>query len=365
MLARQLRKHNVQCEITLIEQAPEFKNIGYGIALWANWRRILKEAGIDDTSIDQEGYEVPWEVFETPQHRLLNQVLLSHVKALGVPVFIPRALLHRTIVSQIDQNIVHLNTKPVAIQNNVANKTVNVEFSNGTRSEYDLVVGADGIHSWTRENIFGPGYLKNYGWSIWVMWIDSKFKLSKGAVGISVPGKLATLFPLRERSMLSLTALKKPGPDNVEQRKESLLETFKEFGEPITGIIESVPSGQEILYNDCMYVQLNHWYKNRIVLIGDAQHALSPAMGMGASLALEDACVLADELSKTGDIDGALANFSQRRNLRLEPYKKAAHRIESVMMASGFMNQLRNIFLPFIPGSYFLKPLERLGSEEI
>ena len=106
-------------------------------------------------------------------------------------------------------------------------------------------------------------------------------------------------------------------------------------------------------------------FRSRIVLIGDAQHALSPAMGMGASLALEDACVLADELSKTGDIDGALANFSQRRNLRLEPYKKAAHRIESVMMASGFMNQLRNIFLPFIPGSYFLKPLERLVSEEI
>src|SRR3990167_4159136 len=71
-LVTQLKKHNVKCDVTLVEQAPEFRNIGYGIALWGNGRRTLKEGGIDDNKINKEGYEGPWDVFETTRSLFIS-----------------------------------------------------------------------------------------------------------------------------------------------------------------------------------------------------------------------------------------------------------------------------------------------------
>lgn len=363
-LVTQLKKHNVVCDITLIEQAPEFKNIGYGIALWGNGRKILKEAGIDEHIIDKEGYEIPWEAFETTRRKLIKSFMFESLKSLGMPIFIPRALLHETIIKQLDPSIIRLNTKPVSIINDPQKKKVKVEFSDGFKEEYDLVVGADGIHSWTREHVFGPGLLKYYNRSLWVMWIDRKFTLSKGAVGIAGNGKLALLFPLKDKCMLSLYASRQSGiPDNIETRKRDLKDLFYEFGDTIRHMILSVPTGNDILFYDAAYVEMKEWHKGRVVLVGDAQHAMSPTMGMNASLALEDVCVLAQELANNINIDLALLAFSKRRNSRLKSYKMAVMAIEDLIMAEGLMARARELFVPIIPNALIIAPLRKLMEE--
>ena len=365
-LVTQLKKHNVKCDVTLVEQAPEFRNIGYGIALWGNGRRTLKEAGIDDHIIDKEGYEVPWEAFETTRRKILKSFVFNNFKSLGGPIFIPRALLHKTIVDQLNPAIIRHNIKPVAIRNFPETKIAAVEFSDGSKGEYDLVVGADGVNSWTREHVFGSGLKKYYSRSLWIMWIDKKFTLSKGAVAIAGGGKLALLLPLKDKCQLSLYASRTPGiQGDVATRKRDLKDLFYEFGDAIRHMIMSVPSGQDILFNDAAYISMKHWYKNRVVLIGDAQHAMSPMMGMGASLAIEDSCVLAQEIANEENVDEALKKFEHRRNKRLNIYKKQAHIIEDIIMADGLMARARELFMPLMPNAISMNPLKRLLEEEI
>jgi 2-polyprenyl-6-methoxyphenol hydroxylase-like FAD-dependent oxidoreductase len=154
----------------------------------------------------------------------------------------------------------------------------------------------------------------------------------------------------------------------VEQRKEALKKKFAEFGKPLSDMIESIENPKDIFRDDLRWVDLKDWYKNRVVLLGDAKHAISPMMGMGASLALEDAYVLFDELSKISSpkaIDSALNNFAIRRDRRLKFIRKSAKRIEGWIMAKGFKAWIRELVGPFIPTSIFINDLKKIVNEKI
>lgn len=364
-LVSQLKKHTVDCEVTLIEQAPAFKDIGFGIVLWGNGRKVLKEVGLDDGLIQKEGYELPWDTYESTERRLMKSVSFGQFKSFGSTLLIPRALLHKTLISAVNPSIVQLNTKLVSIIKNDSSG-VDVELTDGSKNHYDLLVAADGVHSWVREQVFGPGSLKPYGWSVWTCWVPKTFSLSKGLVSIAGNGKLVSLFPMLDQSMVHFAAIREPGlPDDPEQRRENLIKLFSEFGDDIQHIIQAVPHGKDILFSDIAHIDMHTWYKNRVVLIGDAQHALSPITGMGASLALEDACVLAHELSKNKDIDVALESFQNRRNPRLEKFKFQARFLESWIMSRGLKAKIRNTFASILPEFIFLGFIKGLLKEEM
>ncbi len=364
-LAIQLKKHGVECEVTLIEQAPEFKNIGYGIAVWGNGRNILREIGIDDDVIARGGYEMPWEAFENKDHKVVQVFSLQHFQRFGSTIAIPRAVLHKTLIEQLDPGIIKLNTKIVTIHKN-SKEGVDVELSDGSTHHYDLLVAADGVHSWTREHIFGSGFVKPYGYSFWLFWMPPGFTLSRGAVGAASDGKLVFSYPVQDSGVVMLGMCRKPGEfDDPETRKERLIEYFKEFGQPVRDMISGISSGKDMLYSEASYVSLPEWYKDRVVLIGDAKHAISPLTGMGASLAMEDACVLAQELARQSDIDQALGCFAARRTPRIRKFQKGALLLEQWVMARGFKAWLRDVIFPHISPLFFLKPIERLLQERI
>ena len=108
------------------------------------------------------------------------------------------------------------------------------------------------------------------------------------------------------------------------------------------------------------------WHKGRVVLLGDAQHAVSPIVGMGSSMALEDAYVLADELGKNkNDIAFTLEQYSKRRNTRMRKFLKQVNRMDKWMKARGFLLYLRDWMTPFTPQSYFTGRIRKLMKEKI
>jgi FAD-dependent urate hydroxylase len=362
-LAIQLKKHNVSCEITLIEQAPEFKNIGYSVVLWGNGRNVLREIGIDNGVVEREGYEVPWEAFETLEHRLIQASPFEPFRRFGPMVSIPRAILHKTLIDQLDPASIRLNTKVKNIIKNT-DEGVEVEFTDGTIASYDLLVGADGIHSATREQVWGPGLLKPYGSSLYLFWMPEGFQFSKGAVGIVSGGKMFFTYPGQNRAVVMLGTLRKPGvPDDPETRPARIAEFFKEFGPVVQDMIRQIPSGKDILFSDTSHVDMKDWYKSRVVLIGDARHALSPLTGMGASLALEDSCVLAQELARQSDVKGALKCFAERRGPRIKRFQRETKLLESWLMSSGLKARFRDFIGPHVSSKLFLKPIEELLKE--
>lgn len=356
-----------RAEITLIDKAPKLGDVGYAISLWGTGRKILKFLGAEKEVV-REGYEVPWDVFADESGDVLKDFTFKAFRPYGPTLVVPRSSLHKALISQVGKNIdLRLGLTIKHLQQ--TKFRVYVTFSNGQTDFFDLVVGADGIHSQVRELVFGKNFLKYYGWKVWALWTPKGVGFPKGAIQLASGGRMYFIYPLDDRAVIMFAAALPPNaPDPPEIRRENLKKLFADFKESVGHMIEAVPDPAHIFHDNLAYVDLNAWYKGRVVLMGDAQHATSPITGMGASMAMEDAYVLSEELKQVGvsNIDRALQNYENRRNRRIRKFRKQSHIVERFMLVkSPFLSFCRKIVLRFIPVSFFVRAIENLLKEEI
>ena len=106
--------------------------------------------------------------------------------------------------------------------------------------------------------------------------------------------------------------------DPVEGRLERLRIRFAGFGPRVQEYLAALERDDQIICSAMEWVPLEKVYSGRVVLVGDAAHASSPMLGQGGCMAMEDACVLAEELRSGATIEAALASFAKRRKPRVE-----------------------------------------------
>jgi 2-polyprenyl-6-methoxyphenol hydroxylase-like FAD-dependent oxidoreductase len=82
--------------------------------------------------------------------------------------------------------------------------------------------------------------------------------------------------------------------------------------------LASLERDEQIIWSAMEWMQFEKWHTGRVVLVGDAAHASSPMMGQGGCMAMEDACVLAEELCAAATVEGAFASYVDRRRARVE-----------------------------------------------
>lgn len=363
-LAAFLQK-NKKFEITLIDQAPKFGTIGFAVALWGNGRQILEKLGLRKLLIEKSGYEVPWAVMENTHDKVMKSFYFDIFKDFGRTLILSRSDLHGSLVGLLNNVQIKLGTTV----NNISNHSDGAEvvLSDGTKSSFDLVVGADGIHSKVRELVFGSNFVKYDGWRVWAFWIPPQRAHPAGAMDIVGDGKFYMVYPLFDRAvgMFGVTMPPKSKTVNVSPI-DDLHKAFLGFSASVHSAIDAI-TDPKIFNDDINHVQMKDWYKGRVILVGDAQHATSPIMGMGSSMALEDAFVLATELKNANknSINDALARFAKRRGPRLRRFKKAAKRMDNWFLARGWFSFFRDIITPWIPKSYFINPIKNLLKEKI
>jgi 2-heptyl-3-hydroxy-4(1H)-quinolone synthase len=203
-----------------------------------------------------------------------------------------------------------------------------VAFSDGTHSQFDLVVGADGIHSAVREAIYPgiePAYRSFCAWRT-VMegahW-DPVFRFS------SVPGCLLGSFPVGP-GLVYAFLLFHCAEVPVLSRDERLAR-FKElaaqFRADIAALIAQQQDPARVIFVPVHEVQTPSYHRGRIVLIGDAAHGFPPLLAQGAAMAIEDAVALAESLGRSRDVDQALRAYESRRRPRVETIRAAVRRV--------------------------------------
>jgi 2-polyprenyl-6-methoxyphenol hydroxylase-like FAD-dependent oxidoreductase len=106
--------------------------------------------------------------------------------------------------------------------------------------------------------------------------------------------------------------------DPVEGRLERLRVRFGNFGPRVQEYVAALERDDQIICSAMEWVPVERVYSGRVVLVGDAAHASSPMLGQGGCMAMEDACVLAEELHSGTTLDAALASFAKRRKPRVE-----------------------------------------------
>lgn len=343
------QNHNVQ----VVDTAPEYRHIGFGLLLWHYGRRVLDELGIGHHLLGKE-YMLPRAVIQNTSYKPLNYIPYSSYGDYR-PVSIHRADLHEGLREVVANIPVRFNTSVKAISQN--DKEVTVHFSDDIVDSFDLVVGADGIHSIIRTLVMGNPVAEPYGWRTWFFWADTWKRNTEEVQIVLSSGVGFATFPLHDRLFASIYVACLPNePDPLETRKERLHGSVYSFGKDVHDLIDSVDP-KEIYKTDLMYVPMGPWAQGRVVLIGDARHAISPVTGRGANLALEDASVLAKMIKdvRAQDIPAILSQFSVERTRRVDPLRKHLRKLEKVMLVrSPLLAAARSTLLRVLPISLFV-----------
>jgi 2-polyprenyl-6-methoxyphenol hydroxylase-like FAD-dependent oxidoreductase len=209
-----------------------------------------------------------------------------------------------------------------------------VLFSDGRRAEFDLVVGADGIHSAIRQAIFPdikPIYRSFCAWRTVMEYPDN----DKVFTIRSKPGTLLGSFevgPQLVYAFLLVHAAEIPSLSR-DQRLARFKELASSFRGPIPNLIQEQRDPTRVVFVPVYEVETPSYHQGRVVLIGDAAHAFPPILAQGAAMAIEDAVTLAELIGTNNDLDQVLQRFEAARRPRVETTRAA---IRHRTVARGF-----------------------------
>jgi 2-polyprenyl-6-methoxyphenol hydroxylase-like FAD-dependent oxidoreductase len=196
---------------------------------------------------------------------------------------------------------------------------VEVSFKSGERGRYDVVVGADGLHSNTRKLVLGPEepFRRDLGFTFNLFSMPNDLGLSHGAKIYSEPGRTAVILAVQESpdlfAMLAF-ATEKPGSGarlGTEEQIERTAHVFAKGGWVVPRLVEALRRADDLYFDTVSQIRMPRWSKGRVGLVGDSAFAPSFLSGQGTSLAIAGAYVLAGELASHEDAEAALATYER------------------------------------------------------
>jgi 2-polyprenyl-6-methoxyphenol hydroxylase-like FAD-dependent oxidoreductase len=194
-----------------------------------------------------------------------------------------------------------------------------VGFSDGSIANYDLVVGADGIDSTVRALALTTAAPNDLGAMNWRSIAPIR---PTGLTALQMhlgDGCIFGLVPMGAGRTYGFAYVIQPRfRDPLEGRLARLRNRFRKFGSRVQEYLAALERDDQVICSAMEWMELEKWYIGRVVLIGDAAHASSPLMGQGGCMAMEDACVLAEELRAAATVENALASYVSRRKPRVE-----------------------------------------------
>jgi 2-polyprenyl-6-methoxyphenol hydroxylase-like FAD-dependent oxidoreductase len=303
-------------EVEIVEINSEFNVYGVGIIQQANALRALDALGVADEAM-RRGSPYGLVKLCAPTGFSFAQTGIPPIGRFPSHNGISRRILHDVLYEEtIANNVkIRMGLSVESIENNP--ESAKVTFTDGSNAEYDLVIGADGIYSKVRSLIFGEFTPKYINSSVWRYPFKRHPNLETGYMFFGKKTKLG-LIPMTAETMY-MFVVSSEGEDNPFIPEAELVPLLKqyvsEFPAPmVQDIVEQITDPKRIIYSPLKTLMMpTPWYKNRVVMIGDAVHATIPQLGSGAALAIEDAVVLAEEVQKGGEIEEILEKYMTRR----------------------------------------------------
>jgi 2-polyprenyl-6-methoxyphenol hydroxylase-like FAD-dependent oxidoreductase len=293
-------------EPTLIERAPQLRTGGYVIDFWGLGYDIAERMGLKN-NIERVGYHVrEMRVVDDCGKRVSGfDVDVFREVTNGRYVTLGRSELSRLLIEKaaggsevmFDNEIVSLEDRE---------DCVSVEFKHGHARQFDLVVGADGLHSQVRKLAFGPQnqFEKNLGYAVAAFEVSGYQPREENVyVMYSRPGRSLGRFTLRENRTLFLFVFATGNdalPEMLDAQKELLSAIYADDKWECRHILDALKVTQELYFDRVSQIHMPSWSRGRVALVGDAAFCVSLLAGQGSALAMTAAYVLAGELAKAG-----------------------------------------------------------------
>ena len=304
-------------DVNVYEQAKQIREVGAGIGLRPSTMDRFREWGIFDAIAKVSSPSDYFEILTATGEPIMKEAW-PEIDTFGAKTH----LIHRgdfidALVGVLSEGMVHLGHKLETVEDQ-SDRSV-LTFANGTAVEADLVVGADGIKSVVRQQLFSdkdPVFSGEHAYRAVIsaddaygMCVDDNLRMYIGR------GTKVYFLPLRHRNQVSfdITAL---CPDNTwapQVTKDDLLATVEGFDERIVNITRDLDMDAVNVRAVYDIDPVDTWHSHSVVLVGDAAHSMLHHQGQGANSAILDAGALADALAQADSVKEALARYQAIR----------------------------------------------------
>ncbi|TAM72949.1 FAD-binding domain [Mycobacterium sp.] len=288
---------------TLIEQAQQFRTGGYMIDFWGVGYQVATRMGIEGP-IRAAGYEMELLRSVGARGEVKADVDVNAFRRLLGTDFtsLPRGDLAAAIYATIEDKVETVFGDSIAAVDE-DDDGVRLTLEGGGTREFDLVIGADGLHSNVRRLVFGPEeqFERYLGCKVAACVVDGYRPRDELAyVTYAVPGRQLARFALRGDRTTFLFIFRAEHGGAGMSPKAQLRNTFGDCGWEANDMLAALDDAKDLYFDVVSQIQMDRWSRGRVLLVGDAAGCISLLGGEGTGLAITEAYVLAGELARAG-----------------------------------------------------------------
>jgi salicylate hydroxylase len=303
-------------DVTVYEQAPRMGEVGAGIGLRPATMARFRQWGIFDAIANVSSASDYFEILTATGEPIMKDTWPEFGDEKHTYLIHRRDFIE-ALLGVLPEGMVQLGHRLETIEDKGGRSLLT--FTNGTTAEADLVVGADGIKSTVREQLFsdkGPVFSGEHAYRVVISADDAHGMVTDDNLRMYIgKGTKVYLLPLRHRNQMSfdITALNPDSTWAPAITKDELLKTVEGFDERIVAIARGLDMDTVNIRAVYDIDPVENWHTDAVVLMGDAAHSMLHHQGQGANSAIEDAGALADAIAQAGSVKEALALFQATR----------------------------------------------------
>lgn len=310
---------NAGHDVTIVERAQHLRVNGSPIDLRGESLTVARQMGVLDEIRARAVDMTQRTCFVDGNGERVVDLPLAQINDTADDIEIPREDLAHVLRNALGPSVALTFGDSIAELHD-AGRGVDVLFASGERARYDLVVGADGLHSATRRLVFGPEreYLRHLGFYTALANVPQYHPADATNPIYNFPGHMVGILTYRDVA-LAVLSFRSPWIDydyqDVDAQKRILTEKFGGHGQwRVPELLDAACRDPELYFDSVSQIDMPSWHRGRVVLVGDAAHCASPMSGRGTSLALTGTWLLAKALTENaGDLDAAFAQYEREQ----------------------------------------------------
>jgi 2-polyprenyl-6-methoxyphenol hydroxylase-like FAD-dependent oxidoreductase len=307
-------------EVTVVERAAAIRGGGYAIDIRGTAREVVERMGLYPT-LRKAHVDTRRLSFVDADGRLIGSIAPESITggAAGLDLEVRRTDLAGALHAPVADEVEFLFNDSISSLDERASH-VEVTFASGIRRDFNLVIGADGLHSNTRRLAFGPEeqFHRYLGYAFAGFTLPDEFGLAHEGVVWNEPGRAAVLYAHEPADAVHgfLTFTQQEPPYDAFRDPQAqcglVAARFPEQSWHLPRLVEAMAESDDLFFDIVSQIRMPGWSRGRVALAGDAAHATSFLSGQGSSIALVGAYILAGELATHADHAEAFAEYERK-----------------------------------------------------
>ncbi|MFD7875834.1 FAD-dependent oxidoreductase [Streptomyces sp. NPDC059766] len=327
-------------DVTVYEQANRIREVGAGIGLRPATMNRFRQWGIFDAIAEVSSPSEYFEILTATGDPIMKEAWPAEGEQTHTHL-IHRGDFIEALLGVLPEGMVRLGHRLRSVEDKGDSSVLT--FADGTTVEADLVVGADGIKSVVRQQLFSdrePVFSGEHAYRAVISTDDAHGMVTDDNLRMYIGrGTKVYLLPLRHRDQVSfdITALCPDGTWTPQVTKDDMLRTVEGFDERLAAITRGLDMDAVNIRAVYDIDTVDTWHSDSVVLVGDAAHSMLHHQGQGANSAIEDAGALADALRQAGSVKEALALYQATR-------KPVTDRLQAISRQGWSEDEIDDVF---------------------